>query len=75
MKGFALVAFAAVFAAFLALVGCTTPPPGYRPSISTPWPEAKPGEPALGVPAEMYNYDPNLEYWFTPPYFNPYIGR
>jgi starvation-inducible outer membrane lipoprotein len=28
------------------------------------------------VPREWYNYDPNLEYWFTPPYFSPwYPGR
>ena len=24
------------------------------------------------VPREWYDYDPNLEYWFTPPYFDPY---
>jgi outer membrane lipoprotein len=24
------------------------------------------------VPREWYNYDKNLEFWFTPPYFNPY---
>ena len=28
----------------------------------------------MGVPPSFYNYDPALEYWFTPPYFNPYIG-
>ncbi len=28
------------------------------------------------VPREWYGYDPNLEYWYTPPYFNPwYPGR
>jgi starvation-inducible outer membrane lipoprotein len=26
------------------------------------------------VPREWYNYDPNLEYWFTPPYWDPYRG-
>ena len=26
------------------------------------------------VPREWYNSDPNLEYWFTPPYFDPYRG-
>jgi starvation-inducible outer membrane lipoprotein len=26
------------------------------------------------VPPEWYDYDPNLEYWFTPPYFDPYRG-
>ena len=26
------------------------------------------------VPPEWYNYDPNLEYWFTPPYFDPWRG-
>jgi starvation-inducible outer membrane lipoprotein len=26
------------------------------------------------VPREWYNYDPNLEYWNTPPYFDPYQG-
>jgi starvation-inducible outer membrane lipoprotein len=26
------------------------------------------------VPREWYNYDPNLEYWFTPPYFDPWRG-
>jgi starvation-inducible outer membrane lipoprotein len=26
------------------------------------------------VPREWYDYDPNLEYWFTPPYFDPYRG-
>ncbi len=30
----------------------------------------------MGVPPSYYNYDPALEYWFTPPYFNPYVtGR
>jgi len=24
------------------------------------------------VPPEWYDYDPNLEYWFTPPYFSPW---
>ena len=24
------------------------------------------------VPPAWYNYDPNLEYWFTPPYFSPW---
>lgn len=24
------------------------------------------------VPQEWYDHDPNLEYWFTPPYFDPY---
>ncbi len=26
----------------------------------------------VAVPPSFYNYDPNLEYWFTPPYFDPY---
>jgi starvation-inducible outer membrane lipoprotein len=26
------------------------------------------------VPPEWYNEDPNLEYWFTPPYFDPWRG-
>lgn len=26
------------------------------------------------VPREWYDYDPNLEYWFTPPYFDPWRG-
>ncbi len=26
----------------------------------------------VAVPPSYYNYDPNLEYWFTPPYFDPY---
>jgi starvation-inducible outer membrane lipoprotein len=26
------------------------------------------------VPPEWYGHDPNLEYWFTPPYFDPYRG-
>lgn len=26
------------------------------------------------VPREWYDYDPSLEYWFTPPYFDPYRG-
>lgn len=26
------------------------------------------------VPPEWYDHDPNLEYWFTPPYFDPYRG-
>lgn len=24
------------------------------------------------VPPEWYNYDPAMEYWFTPPYFDPW---
>ncbi|MFI5329692.1 MAG: Slp family lipoprotein [Desulfobaccales bacterium] len=26
------------------------------------------------VPPDWYDYDPNLEYWFTPPYFDPWRG-
>lgn len=26
------------------------------------------------VPREWYDYDPALEHWFTPPYFDPYRG-
>ncbi|MBW1991408.1 MAG: Slp family lipoprotein [Deltaproteobacteria bacterium] len=26
------------------------------------------------IPREWYNGDPNLEYWFTPPYFDPWRG-
>jgi starvation-inducible outer membrane lipoprotein len=26
------------------------------------------------VPRDWYDYDPNLEYWFTPPYFDPWRG-
>lgn len=26
------------------------------------------------VPPEWYDNDPNLEYWFTPPYWDPYRG-
>ncbi|MCX5893484.1 MAG: Slp family lipoprotein [Deltaproteobacteria bacterium] len=26
------------------------------------------------VPREWYDYDPNLEYWNTPPYFDPWRG-
>ena len=26
------------------------------------------------VPREWYGYDPNLEYWYTPPYFDPWRG-
>lgn len=26
------------------------------------------------VPREWYDYDPNMEYWFTPPYFDPWRG-
>lgn len=25
------------------------------------------------VPREWYDSDPNLEYWYTPPYFNPWM--
>ena len=28
----------------------------------------------MGVHPSFYNNDPALEYWYTPPYFNPYIG-
>lgn len=27
------------------------------------------------VPRDWYDYDPNLEYWYTPPYFDPWRGR
>jgi outer membrane lipoprotein len=27
------------------------------------------------VPPEWYGHDPSLEYWFTPPYFDPYRPR
>jgi len=26
------------------------------------------------VPREWYGYDPSLEYWYTPPYFDPWRG-
>ncbi len=26
------------------------------------------------MPREWYGYDPNLEYWYTPPYFDPAGG-
>jgi starvation-inducible outer membrane lipoprotein len=26
------------------------------------------------VPREWYDYDPRLEYWYTPPYFSPWKG-
>lgn len=26
------------------------------------------------IPREWYDYDPNLEYWNTPPYFDPWRG-
>lgn len=26
------------------------------------------------IPREWYDYDPNLEYWYTPPFFDPYRG-
>jgi starvation-inducible outer membrane lipoprotein len=26
------------------------------------------------VPRDWYDYDPNLEYWYTPPYFDPWRG-
>ena len=26
------------------------------------------------VPQEWYDYDPSLEYWYTPPYFDPWRG-
>jgi len=26
------------------------------------------------VPPEWYDYDPSLEYWYTPPYFDPWRG-
>lgn len=26
----------------------------------------------LVIPPWMYDYDPNLKYWFTPPYFDPW---
>ena len=26
------------------------------------------------VPPEWYDYDPSMEYWFTPPYFDPWRG-
>ena len=26
------------------------------------------------VPRDWYDYDPSLEYWYTPPYFDPWYG-
>jgi starvation-inducible outer membrane lipoprotein len=26
------------------------------------------------VPPEWYGYDPAMEYWYTPPYFSPWMG-
>ena len=26
------------------------------------------------VPPEWYDYNPQMEYWYTPPYFSPWMG-
>jgi starvation-inducible outer membrane lipoprotein len=28
----------------------------------------------IAVPPSYYNYDKTLEYWYTPPYFDPYVA-
>jgi hypothetical protein len=56
--------------AHLALAGCGGP--SYPPYGSYP-PSPPVGGPGLGVNPRFYNYDPNLQQWFEPPYFNPYM--
>jgi hypothetical protein len=44
--------------------GCTAPGAQYQQSAAS---ESYPSY----VPPSFYNDDPTLEYWFTPPYWNP----
>jgi hypothetical protein len=49
-------------------------PSGYPPYGSYQAPPSPPvGGPGIGVNPQFYNYDPNLQQWFEPPYFNPYM--
>ncbi len=58
--------------ALLALAGCA--PSGYYGYQSYGYPPSPPvGGPGIGVSPRFYNYDPNLQQWYEPPYFNPYM--
>jgi hypothetical protein len=54
----------------LLMAGCTVT--GTRTTQIASGPQPYTG---MGVPPSFYNNDPALEYWYTPPYFNPYIGH
>lgn len=53
-----------------AFSGCASTYPGY---YTQPYYGAQPG--VTTVPPSWYNYDPNMEKWYTPPYFNPYMNN
>ncbi len=60
-----------LLAGWLLLAGGCAGPGTYEPAIRTQTPPYT----GMGVPPSYYNNDPGLEYWFSPPYFNPYIGN
>jgi hypothetical protein len=67
MKDILFIIFLALW--LLPAGGCATPGP-YEPGVR---PQTQPYT-GMGVPPSFYNNDPALEHWFTPPYFNPYMG-
>ncbi len=66
-KGFAAI----IFVSWLLLATGCAGPGTYEPAIR---PQSPPYS-GMGVPPSYYNNDPGLEEWFTPPYFNPYVGN
>ena len=56
-----------LLAVLVLLAGCAT-----EPSYQAPEQESEFGYPY--VPPSYYNYNPQLEYWYTPPYWMPEIG-
>jgi len=54
---------------WLLLAGCAAPG-AYGPALRPQMPPYS----GMGVSPSFYNNNPALEYWFTPPYFDPYRG-
>ncbi len=66
-----ILALALTLGLVLALAGCA--PPVTRPGEYRAPPSSLEG-PTLGVPPSYYDNDPNFKYWYTPPYFDPYVA-
>jgi hypothetical protein len=52
----------------LVLTGSCAPGEYYRQGPESSYPYIS------DVPPSFYDYDPNLSYWYTAPYWNPDVG-
>ena len=69
-KKFQKTLFWGLWGLLAAFSGCA---PTYTGSYTPPYYGAQPG--VTTVPPSWYNYDPIMEKWYTPPYFNPYMNN